>query len=147
MEREQILSRINKLTTMPVNDLRKLWLELNQKEAPSFNRTFLEARLAYRIQEIAFGGIAEETFKKIKNANKQEDGFSYKTPAYKPPTGTVFIKEFKGIQHRVKVLSDGFEYNGIKYTSLSAVAKKISGNNCSGLRFFGVNTDLKSKML
>ena len=136
MERENILSRIAGLAKTPTEDLKKLWLELFEKEAPPFNRSFLEARIAYRLQELAFGGITETIQQKLK-AKKNQDYPGSGKQTYRPPVGTIIVKEHRGIQHRVRALHDGFEYEGLKYTSLSAVAKKISGHNCSGVKFFG----------
>jgi hypothetical protein len=36
----------------------------------------------------------------------------------------------------VRVLADGFEYDGEVYPSLSAVARKVTGNHCNGFLFF-----------
>jgi hypothetical protein len=55
-----------------------------------------------------------------------------------PPVGTVLTRAYKGKTLQVKVLADGFEYEGQKYTSLSALAKVITGNHCNGLAFFGI---------
>ena len=37
---------------------------------------------------------------------------------------------------RVLVTADGFEYEGMRYASLSAAAKAITGSHCNGFRFF-----------
>jgi hypothetical protein len=55
-----------------------------------------------------------------------------------PPAGTVLTRAYKGKTLQVKVLADGFEYEGEKYPSLSALAKVITGNHCNGLAFFGI---------
>jgi hypothetical protein len=55
-----------------------------------------------------------------------------------PPIGTVLTRTYKGKTLQVKVLADGFEYEGQKYASLSALAKVITGNHCSGTAFFGL---------
>jgi hypothetical protein len=54
------------------------------------------------------------------------------------PVGTVLTRAYKGKTLQVKVLADGFEYEGQKYTSLSALAKVITGNHCNGPAFFGI---------
>ena len=55
-----------------------------------------------------------------------------------PAVGDALVRQYKGRQVRVVVLEDGFEYDGQRYKSLSAVAKAISGSHCSGFRFFGL---------
>lgn len=138
--RENVLSKIAQLTRLPLDELRTLWLDLFEKEAPPFNRNFLEARLAYRLQEVAFGGIANETMQRIKNHNQKNTNDRSRREAVKPPVGTVLVREFKNVEHRVRVLHDGFDYQGIKYRSLTAIAHKITGTSWNGLRFFGLKT-------
>ena len=52
--------------------------------------------------------------------------------------GTRLLREWKGLTHEVLVLPQGFEHQGKVYTSLSAVAKAITGTPWSGPAFFGV---------
>ena len=52
--------------------------------------------------------------------------------------GTWLRRLYKGRPLEVKVLAQGFEYEGRIYASLSALAKTITGSHCSGRRFFGL---------
>lgn len=52
--------------------------------------------------------------------------------------GTKLIREFKGRRYTILVLKDGYEFNGQKYKSLSAIANKITGTRWNGRKFFGV---------
>lgn len=52
--------------------------------------------------------------------------------------GTKLVREFKGKRYTVIVLNDGYEFNGEKYKSLSAIANKITGTRWNGKKFFGV---------
>jgi len=138
MKKEKVLAKIAGLSKLDVTQLRNLWSELFGKEAPPYNRSYIEGRIAYRLQEVAFGGLKEETKERIKNiCQGKQDNKSGTRPA-KPQVGTILVREFQGIEHRVKVLADGFDYKGIKYHSLTGVAKKITGTSWSGLRFFGL---------
>ena len=56
-----------------------------------------------------------------------------------PLPGMLLTREYKGRELNVTVLPDGFEYEGEKYKSLSAVAKAITGSHTSGFLFFGLN--------
>ena len=60
-----------------------------------------------------------------------------------PPPGTLLTREYKGRTYQVRVLADGFDYDGQVYRSLSAVAKAITGSHCNGYLFFrlGVKGD------
>jgi len=139
--RENVLSKIVQLTRLPLDELRTLWLDLFEKEAPPFNRNFLEARLAYRLQEVAFGGISDETLQRLKNRNQKNENDRFRRESVKPPVGTVLVREFKDVEHRVRVMHDGFEYQGMKYRSLTAIAHKITGTSWNGLRFFGLKSE------
>jgi hypothetical protein len=55
-----------------------------------------------------------------------------------PVVGTQLIREWRGNEHKVTVLADGFEWEGRRYKSLSAVARAITGTRWNGLTFFGV---------
>ena len=55
-----------------------------------------------------------------------------------PLPGTVLVREYKGDSLNVTVLPDGFEFEGEKFPSLSAVAKKITGSHWNGHLFFGL---------
>ena len=52
--------------------------------------------------------------------------------------GTSLVRDYKQKRHVVRVLERGFEWEGERFLSLSAVAKAISGSHCSGLAFFGL---------
>ena len=52
--------------------------------------------------------------------------------------GPKLVREFKGKRYTVIVLNDGYEFNGKKYKSLSAIANKITGTRWNGKKFFGV---------
>jgi hypothetical protein len=54
---DTVLARVRALKTIPIVDLKRQWRDLFGTDAPPYNRTYLESRLAYRIQEIEFGGL------------------------------------------------------------------------------------------
>ena len=60
-----VLAQLAALKTAPVADLKQKWRDLFDREPPPYNRRFLESRLAYRIQELAYGGLSEETVKRL----------------------------------------------------------------------------------
>lgn len=53
--------------------------------------------------------------------------------------GTQLVREWNGRPYRVEVIESGFVLDGKSYSSLSAIAKKITGTHWSGPRFFGLN--------
>jgi len=106
------------------------------------SRDFLIKRLAYRIQELAYGGLSARAEAKLEQLiGDEEDRVNGKLPKRskdRPITGTRLIREWKGVEHCVTVLDDGYEYRGAKYTSLSPIARAITGTRWSGPLFFGL---------
>lgn len=140
MKETSVIAQIAALKSMPTNALKNKWRELYDNEPPAFNRTYLESRLAYRIQELTFGGLNKDTQRRI--ASLKDELLDNKPRQHidptRPPIGAILVREFQGVEHRVRVLADGFEYQGRTYKSLSALARLISGVNWSGPMFFGL---------
>ena len=135
---DTVLKQITALASMDMAALKTAWKELYKTEPPKFNRVNLERRLAYRIQEIAYGGLSQETKAHITKMNRQMEAGTHQKDPSKPPAGTVLVREYQGIEHRVTVLDDGFEYQGRRYSSLSVIARAITGTQWSGPLFFGL---------
>jgi hypothetical protein len=139
---ENILARVAALHTMPTLELKRQWRDLFEAEPPPYNRRFLESRLAYRIQELACGGLKPETIKRLEALGEQLDGgdpTTRRTSANdRPIAGTRLIREWRGIEHCVTVRDADFDYQGRPYKSLSAVARTITGTQWNGLVFFGL---------
>lgn len=138
---EPVLARLAALKTMPTADLKAQWRTLFETEPPIYNRRFLESRLAYRIQELAHGGLTKDTVARLEALAKQIERRGSKGKArasVRPIAGTRLIREFNGVEHCVTVRGDDFEYLGKPYKSLSAIARAITGTNWNGWTFFGL---------
>jgi len=146
-----VLQQLAELETLPTNELKERWRILYGAEAPSFNRQFLIKRLAYRIQEIAYGGLPDDVRVRLNKLLDEEgyDEIGVKVADRKPPRsapgdrpipGTMLTREWDGERHEVTALQKGFEYRGIPYRSLSAVAREITGTRWNGPLFFGLRT-------
>ena len=137
-----VLGRLAALKTTPTPDLKQQWRELFAAEPPPYNRRFLESRLAYRIQELAYGGLKPETILRLEELGEQLDGGNPVLRRIRgddmPLTGTRLVREYQGVDHSVTVLHDGFEYQGRPYQSLSAIARAITGTRWNGWLFFGL---------
>ena len=118
-----------------------MWRELFGGEPPPYNRRFLESRLAYRIQELAYGGLKPETVKRLEALGGEIDGCNLVMrrirAGQKPIAGTRLIREWQGVEHAVTVREDGYEYRGAPYKSLSSIARAITGTRWNGWVFFG----------
>src|SRR3989454_8788343 len=132
-----VMAQLTALKGLPTPDLKRRWRELFETEPPPYNRRFLESRLAYRIQELAFGGLTPETLKRLEAIAEDLDGGDparRRRPAKdRPIAGTRLIREWQGIEHCVTVRNDGYEYQGRPYQSLSAIARAITGTRWNGL--------------
>jgi hypothetical protein len=139
-----VLGRLAALHTAPTPDLKQQWRELFGSEPPPYNRRFLETRLAYRIKELAYGGLKPETVARLAALGEQLDGGNVVVRRIrgddKPMAGTRLIREHAGVEHCVTVLASGYEYQGRPYQSLSAVARHITGMRWNGWTFFGLKT-------
>lgn len=143
------LNQIFDLKTKPINYLKDQWRALFAGEPPPYNRRALEDRLAYRIQELAFGGVSTPTMRRLEAIGEQLDGG--KAPVRRvrsdriPVAGTRLVRQWKGLEHTITVTKDGFDYQGQPYKSLSPIAKRITGTSWNGLVFFGLKTQASSK--
>lgn len=139
-----VLGRITALQAASAADLKQQWLELFGKEPPPFNRPYLQSRLAYRIQELAYGGLKPETRARLEALGEQLDGGNVVLRRIRadsrPLAGTRLLREWKGVEHAITVLPDGFEWEGRPYQSLSAIARAITGTRWNGWTFFGLKT-------
>lgn len=140
---DPIPARLAALKTTSTPELKTQWRELFDSEPPPFNRRYLESRLAYRIQELAYGGLKPATVRKLEKLGEQLDGGDRKKSGMRadrdrPITGTRLIREWQGVEHVVTVTADGFEWEGRPYKSLSAIARAITGTRWNGWVFFGL---------
>ncbi len=103
----------------------------------------LRARLAYRIQEILLGGIAEADMAALERIAAADPLANFTVPKEGKRqlrmAGVQLRRVWKGTEYVVTVLGGGeFEFNGKKYTSLSRIAGEITGGHWNGKLFFGV---------
>ncbi len=135
--------RLSALKSTPTPDLKVQWHDLFDSEPPPFNRKYLQSRLAYRIQELAYGGLKPETKRRLEELGEDLDGGDRKKRSQRldrgrPITGTRLVQEWQGVEHVVTVTADGFEWQGRPYKSLSAIARAITGTRWNGWVFFGL---------
>ena len=125
-----------------VKDLKAEWEKLIGSAAPNNSRTFLEIRIAYRIQELTYGGPDRETRRMLDLLADEVEGVARRknqiADPRNPVAGTRLIREWDGVEQTVIVLKDGFDWQGRKFKSLSAVARAITGTRWNGYRFFGL---------
>jgi len=134
----EALSRLPKLD---IRELREEWRLLYKADAsPHLSRDLLIRAVAYRMQEVALGGLRPEPqrqLRQIAQELKQTGAAAIRLrPQLKP--GTRLMREWQGRSYEVVVLDDGFSWQGTRCNSLSAIARKITGTAWSGPLFFGL---------
>ena len=146
---ETIVAQIAKLKTLTVGHLREVYGEKFGQPSNSRNKQWLFKRIAWRIQELAEGGLSERAKKRAAELAKDADlrlrppkGTAVEPKPARDPrlpaVGTELKREHDGKQHTVRVEADGFNYKGKTYRSLSAIAKQITKTQWNGFLFFGL---------
>jgi hypothetical protein len=135
-----LAARLAALPTLPMPQLWRLWDEHFPRRPQRVNRRYLEARLAYRLQEVALGGLPREIKEYLADCGEQHSKLKTgRGPELRLMPGTVIVREWDAREYRVTVTVDGrYALDGQTYKSLSAVARAITGAHWSGPAFFGL---------
>jgi hypothetical protein len=141
----EALARLPKLD---IHELREEWRFLYKTDASlHLSRELLIRAVAYRMQEVALGGLRPEPqrqLRQIAQELKQTGGGAKRSrPQLKP--GTRLLREWQGRTYEVVVLDDEFSWQGRQYRSLSAIARKITGTAWSGPLFFGLKRNRSAR--
>lgn len=150
--KETIVEQIMTLKNQSIEELKAKYEEIFKGEKPtSSNKPFLWRKIAYRLQEVEYGGLSINTQNRVNELIDHYDPVNNKmlrpqsAPGKNktngrdtrlPIPGAIIRKEYKGQVLEVKVLEKGFEYEGLSYKTLSAVAKKVTGDHWNGYLFF-----------
>lgn len=151
---------IDELSKMTVSQLRQKYLVVFGEESHSNHKQFLFRRIAWRIQALAEGGLSERARRRaLEIANDADLRIRAPQTMFRqdptldprlsvgrkvageldsrlPPPGSYLEREYKGQRLIVKVLVDGFEFEGQVYRSLSAIAREVTGTKWNGFLFF-----------
>lgn len=128
-----ILAKYAALNAMEVKELLVEWNKYFDRPPSSHNnKTYLINQIIYRIQELTYGGLTRRTIDRLEALAESEVTKQCKSNPSRLAVGTRLVREVKGVEHHVQVLADGYEYQGMKYRSLSGVACRVNyqGNAC-----------------
>ncbi len=133
-------AQIAQLPHLPMEKLWALWDDLFARRPGHHQRTYLESRIAYRLQERAFGGLNKHVKAKLEKIGATGQIPNHKRSAETDlAPGTTLVREYDGVTYRVKVMDDGrFDLDGRPFRSLSKLAREITGSTRSGPVFFGL---------
>lgn len=123
------------IDTLSRDALLDLWPKAMDCPVPrGMSQVMLRRFLSFELQALAQGGLGRGDLEQIRRLTTGTS--RAKTP--RVSQGTRFLREWNGITHVVERCETGFLWNGSVYTSLSAIAKAITGAHWSGPRFFGI---------
>ena len=132
------------LQQLPVSKLHERFESVYGETPRSRNKVWLVRKILWRLQSLKDGGLSERAL--LRAAELAVESDVRLMPATKPEhtshderlplTGQSLMRNYKGLHIVVNITPEGFEYDGNRYRSLSAVAKVITGSHCNGYRFF-----------
>jgi hypothetical protein len=142
---EYFASEFADLLKLDTATLRRRWASVfDANPSRHFGHLFMVRTIAHRLQEKTSGGLKRSTERLL---DRVCDGPTKIVLARLPKTaasaGTVLIREWRGVRHRVSVLDHDVVYRGQRYKSLSQVARLITGSRWSGPLFFGLRRRAK----
>jgi DUF2924 family protein len=128
------------LPALSSDELRKEWRRIYRSQPPRLSRDLLIRAIAYRIQELRYGGLIKATSRRLAALvqARQSDGRMGPESGQRIRVGARLVREWNGRTHTVTVEEAGFTYAGRNYRSLTAIAREITGARWSGPRFFGL---------
>lgn len=138
-----LIVRVRSLPDCPRDELAAEWRRLWGSAPPHrASRAFLVRAVAYGLQAEVYGGLDAETRRLLEKASQTND-----KPARARTTrlgkGSKLFREWHGEMHEVLVLDKGFSWRGEAYSSLSAIARAITGTRWNGWAFFGLKRQAK----
>ena len=165
---DSVRTEIEGLRELSAKALKLKYRELFGEESRSSNRAYLFRRIAWRLQALSEGDLSTRarqraaqlaaqlavdadlrlrpprSFSKEIEAGKADEPKARRDPRL-PAAGAELTRTHNGQMVRVRVLEHGFEYNGKRYESLTAIASRLTGTRWNGFNFFGLNKRVASE--
>jgi hypothetical protein len=145
-----IAKRLAALPRLDRATLRDSWEDLFGSSPPSeLRRDLMIPIQAYRMQEQAFGSLSSPVRTRLRQLGEafvKDRSFAIAS-APKIKAGTRLVRQWRDEVHLVNVKSNGYEYKGGHYKSLSQIARLITGTRWSGPLFFGINSNQPNSKL
>ncbi len=119
------------------------WTDVFAAPMPEVALSLLRRALAYERQERKFGGLPVALRKQLEAAAAGKTA-AMPEPPLKLKPGTRLMREWNGTMYSVLVTPDGFDFAGRSWSSLTMIARQITGAHQSGPRFFGLKRAKRS---
>jgi hypothetical protein len=138
---DAIQRELDRIRSLDLAELRAEWKQHNRGVPPKLSRDLLALALGYQLQEREYGGLSKSTRRKLQGVEKalKATGRVSTAAGLALKSGVRLVREWRSRVHTVTVTDDGFEHEGVSYSSLSLIARKITGAHWSGPRFFGLS--------
>jgi hypothetical protein len=141
---QDLEAELQRLEGLTRDELAAEWVKAHGVPAPKkSSREFLLKAVAHHLQVQVFGGLKPTTRKTLlKIAAQLRSGSPVLELPSPPPElkpGSRLIRAWRGETHEVVVAPDGhFHWRGQKHSSLSSIARAITGSRRNGPAFFGL---------
>ena len=138
---EGLTEKLAALADLDAVGLRAEWRRLYRSHPPlHIRRDLLVLAIAWKLQEKVYGGLTAAQKRRLAGITEElkKGGDLSAGPAIRLKPGLRLVREWRGETHTVLVIEDGFEWNGERRRSLSAIAREITGTRWSGPLFFGL---------
>ena len=138
--------RIADLAELPIGELREAWSEVWDCPPPKgARRRLLMLGIAWRWQAEIQGGLPRQLERRLtalearfRQSGAVDGSEMQQRAAPRLMPGTRLVRVWKGVRHEVIVTETGFLWHGRSRTSLSAIAREITGGRRNGPAFFGL---------
>jgi Protein of unknown function (DUF2924) len=139
-DRNALEAEIQRLEDLGLDELRKLCGPVLGAVPVNHGAHLLRRRLTYELQARALGDLPAETQRRLRRLHQSFKADPQHKPMPRRPLkpGLVLTRSWQGVLHQVQVTDQGFDYRGERFTSLSEVARRITGTRWSGPLFFGL---------
>ena len=138
---DRLSEQIATLPSLNKAQLLAIWAENFSKDPPpNLRKQLMVPLLAYRMQEREFGGLSHAARRRLREVavSLRTEKPSQERSDSDPQTGMRLLRVWRGETHEVVATGSGYDYRGQTYSSLSRIAREITGTRWSGPLFFGV---------
>jgi hypothetical protein len=145
-DRTEVERQIAGLANQSTQDLRVAWRQLHRTGPPlGLGRDLMIRVLAHQLQEQNYGGVGRALRRRLQSvAGASEKATMAVDPGLVLKAGATLVRQWRGHTHTVLVHNDGFEHEGQRYRSLTAIAERITAAHWSGPRFFGLTRGVRA---
>ena len=146
-----VAEQVEALADMTVAELRERYEDVFGEQTTSRHKRFLTKRIIWGLQAREEGGLSERARRRAKELARESDlrllppeGRTVTRPFIPtrdrrlPMPGAGLTREYKGRTISVTELDEGFLHDGTVYSSLTAVARAVTGSHWNGMLFFGL---------